>query len=173
MNKILLLFSLIGLFFFAGCGNIATLSITSLDLEYLNNTNNTIYYNGSVDITGSYLVNGSVLQINGNGSSLRGDCSNQQVLKWNGTEWICGFDIIGSGGGGSNASLINSVINYDSNNNIASIFDTYDIYTVNSSFNYDNNSIVQNATIINSGVGTTNIQYIYNSSGSLIEVIYT
>lgn len=59
MKKSLLI--LIGLLFlFSGCdSSLSTFSITSFDLEYLNHTNNTIYYDGTIDITGNYLINGN------------------------------------------------------------------------------------------------------------------
>jgi len=53
---------------FIGCTKgISTVSVVALDLDYLNRVNNTLSYNGSIDITGSFLVNGSPLSVNSSG----------------------------------------------------------------------------------------------------------
>jgi hypothetical protein len=67
MKRYILLISILALLLFGGC----SIGITplSIDVSYLERVNDTIYYNGSIDITGQYLVNGSPLSTGGGSSS--------------------------------------------------------------------------------------------------------
>lgn len=116
----------------------------------------------------------NISQINVTNTTLvtlvRQDCSENQIIKWNGTHWNCATDSGGSGGSGSINILspTETVINYSSDD-IDTIVDVYSNFNVTAKVSYsgdlisnitiDNSTSVETLIFNYSGDQLTNIQY--------------
>jgi len=146
-KTILFLFTILSIVLISGCSTISPVSVIALDVDYLNNTNQILYYNGSIDITGAYLVNGTT------------------IFDWD--------DINATGGGGTAIAYtpINSTYNYN-DSQLINIIDVFVEKTKETNIFYNSTSgLIQQAIINDTINGLTTINYTY-VDGLLTGVTY-
>jgi len=147
---ILLIFSL---FIFSGCVAGTDLS----EVNFFNNVNNTLNFNGSIDILGSYLINGSPISFNN--------------ITLNGTT-ITDWSQINGSGGVISYTPVNSSYSYN-NSQLIIINDNYVEKAKQTNIIYNDTSGLISQAIINDTIsGVTVINYTY-TEGLLTGVTYS
>jgi len=146
MKRIFLILLL--LLSFSGCtSDFSIISSNALDVDYLEREGNTISYDGSVDITGYYLRNG--LPIEG-GSAFEPIFINTTTTY----------------------NDINTTTTYNDDDLINSTLTLYDIESVYSVMQYDNDFLLQNVTQTSNLTGTSVLIYTYDGNGLFLGAEY-